>query len=411
MIKETDKRILEALSHAVRGSLVRWEQPPEEALFAAAAKHNVLPLVADALGGLEALPEQYVRRTQQAIVRQAARTAELCLLLSYLRDENLHPLVIKGLVCRTLYPEPEHRPSTDEDLLVDPAEFPQIHQALLAYGFRLVQPDKDLRASFEVSYEDPERGLCVEVHKALFSQNMPYLNRMNGCFRGMFDRAVTERVCGVPIRTLGENDHLLFLILHALKHFLYSGVGIRQVCDVILYSERHREAINWAKLKRNLTELHAIDFARALYRIAGDYLLPENHMSEYLTEWDAAGIDAEPLLEDIMEGGVYGTSTRTRAHSATMTLNAAATQRSDGTKALLHSVFQPRKNLQSRYRYLKKAPYLLPLAWVQRLLGYCVELLRGDRRTNSALDSIRLGSERIRLLEQYHIICSNNREN
>ena len=406
MIKETDKRILEALSHAIRGTSVSWGEMLDaeqwQELLHVATVHNILPLFADALP--RALPERYDRKMRQEILLQAERTAELCLLLEYLRGRGLHPLVIKGLVCRTLYPEPEHRPSTDEDLLVDSAEFPQIHHALLEYGLRLVHPEEDLRASFEVSYEDPERKLYVEVHKALFTQDMPYLNRMNGCFRGMHNRTVTEQICGVPVRTLGENDHLLFLILHALKHFLYSGVGIRQICDVALYSERHREAIHWSRLKRNLTEVHALDFARAVYRIAGDYLLPENHMADDLSDWDLAGIDAEPLLEDIMAGGLYGTSTRTRAHSATMTLNAAATQRNDGAKALLHSVFQPRKNLQSRYRYLKKAPYLLPVAWMQRLLRYGVELLRGDSRTNSALDSIRLGSERIRLLEQYHII-------
>ena len=406
MIKETDKRILDALCCAINGRTVAWgEELTEEEwreLLSTAANHNILPLVADALPC--ALPEAYEKRAREEILAQARRTAELCSVMDHLRVCGLHPLIVKGAVCRALYPEPEHRPSTDEDLLVDPADFPQVHRALLDYGLQQVKPDEDLRTSFEVSYRDRERYLFVEVHKALFTQEMPYLNRMNACFRGLQDRTVTQRLYGVSIRTLGENDHLLYLLLHALKHFLLSGVGIRQICDIALYSERYRDRINWDRVKRQLTELHALDFARAIYAIAGKYLLPENHMGEYLAGWELADVDAEPMLADIMEGGLYGMSTMTRAHSAPMTLNAAEKQNSGKAHALFRTVFQSRKSLQQRYKYLKKAPYLLPLAWSQRVMRYFLELLRGDRRTNSVLESIRVGSERIRLLKQYHII-------
>ena len=406
MIHDTDKRILDALRCAINGTTVSWGEALNEAewqaLYQAANKHNILPLVADALPC--PLPAQYDRRMRWEILHQAEQTGELCLLLDDLYSRGLHPLVIKGPICRALYPQPEHRPSKDEDLLVDPTEFPQVHSALLAYGLEQVKPEADLRERFEVSYRSPDRKLYVEVHKALFTREMPYLNRMNSCFRSAHARAETQSVGGVPVRTLGANDHLLYLILHALKHFLHSGVGIRQVCDIALYSVKNRDTISWGGLRRELNELGALDFARSLYGIAEAYLLPERQLKAYLAGWELASVDFEPMLEDIMEGGLYGMSTRSRVHSATMTLTAATKQKNVGAKALLHTVFQPRRNLQAKYRYLKKAPFLLPVAWGQRLLGYGAELLRGDRRTNSPLDSIRVGSERIRLLEQYHII-------
>ena len=406
MIHETDKRILDALRCAIRGKTVTWgealSEADREALYRAAAKHNVLPLVADALP--YTLAEPYAERMQQEILAQAERTAELCVLMPYLYSFGLRPLVIKGFVCRTLYPEPEHRPSTDEDLLVDPSEFLQMHNALMAYGLELVKPDENPQESYEVSYRDPEHRLYVEVHKTLFTRELPYLNRMNDCFRTAHARAETQTICGVEIHTMEANDHLLYLLLHALKHFLLSGVGIRQVCDIALFSERYRDSINWGKLRRQLAELGVLDYARSVFKIADSYLLPDGFPREYLAGWELETVDETAMLEDIMEGGLYGASTMSRAHSASMTMNAAANQHSGKAKALLHAAFKPRKSLQAKYRYLKKAPYLLPVAWAQRLLGYGAELLRGDRRTNSALDSIRVGSERIRLLEQYRII-------
>lgn len=406
MIQETDKRILDALRCAISGTTVTWGEDlgeaEWEALYRAAAKHNILPLVADALPC--ELPEHYAKRIKQEILGQAERTAELCVMLEDLYSRGLRPLVIKGAICRSLYPQPEHRPSTDEDLMVEPAAFLQLHSALLDYGLELVKPGADLRASFEVSYRDPERRLYVEVHKALFTRDLPYLNRMNASFRTAYARTETQIVGGIPVQTLGVNDHLLYLILHALKHFLLSGVGIRQVCDIALYSVQNRGRISWGGLRRELSELGALDFARALFGIADRYLVPDEHLAEDLAGWEIAAIDWEPMLEDIMEGGLYGTSTKSRAHSASMTLNATTKQHSDGKKALMHAVFQPLSSMQARYRYLEKAPFLLPVAWMQRLLRYGRELRRGDRRTNSPLDSIRVGSERIRLLKQYRII-------
>lgn len=406
MIQETDKRILDALCCAINGRTVNWGEDLSEAewqaLYSAAAKHNILPLVADALPC--ALPEPYAKRMRQEIVSQAERTAEMCLLLEHLQGKGLHPLVIKGMVCRSLYPVPEHRPSTDEDLLINPAEFMQMHAALLEYGLEPVKPEADLRENYEVTYQLPDRRLFVEVHKSLFIQEIPYLNRLNNCFREVYAKAVTQRICGVSVRTPEPNDHLLYLLLHALKHFLLSGVGIRQVCDIAVYSDRNRDSISWGGLRRKLSELGVLDYARAVYRIADKFLLPGHGLPSYLAGWDIESVDFEPMLEDIMEGGLYGMSTMSRAHSATMTMNAAAEQHGDRVKALLHAVFQPRKDMKEKYRYLEKAPYLLPVAWAQRLARYWRELLRGDRRTNSALDSIRVGSERIRLLQKYRII-------
>ena len=61
MIKETDKRILNALSCAINGRTVTWGEElvkdEWEKLYRAADSHNILPLVADALRS--DLPEPY----------------------------------------------------------------------------------------------------------------------------------------------------------------------------------------------------------------------------------------------------------------------------------------------------------------------------------------------------------------
>ena len=88
---------------------------------------------------------------------------ELC---RALRDASLQALVVKGILCRSLYPKPDLRPSADEDLYVRAKEFVPLRDLLLSLGF---QPLGDTaRDTEETAYRDPGSGLYVEVHRHLF---------------------------------------------------------------------------------------------------------------------------------------------------------------------------------------------------------------------------------------------------
>ena len=70
--------------------------------------------------------------------------------------------------------------------------------------------------------------------------------------------------------------------------------------------------------------------------------------------------------------------------------------------SILSSIFPKKEYLERRYPYLKKHPYLLPVAWVQRIAHYA-----GEKQTsadNSAAGSIKLAKERIELMKMYDII-------
>lgn len=110
----------------------------------------------------------------------------------------------------------------------------------------------------------------------------------------------------------------------------------------------------------------------------------------------------EPLLHDSLCGGVYGSNDLTRLHSSTVTLNAVKASRTGEKSSVLSTVFPNREYLERRYPYLKKRPYLLPVAWVQRIAHYASE--KQSNPDNSASGSIKLGKERIELMKRYGIM-------
>ena len=105
---------------------------------------------------------------------------------------------------------------------------------------------------------------------------------------------------------------------------------------------------------------------------------------------------------DLCCGGVYGSNDLTRLHSSTVTLNAVKASRTGEKSSVLRTVFPKREYLERRYPYLKKHPYLLPVAWVQRIAHYASEKQYGA--DNSASGSIKLAKERIELMKRYDIM-------
>lgn len=365
-------------------------------LFRLANQHHILPLILEA-AWQSAVPEEQLAPVQLAVLQlvtaQTRRTAAFLALYRGLAAEGLNPLVLKGLVCRSLYPEPDKRPSSDEDLLIEPADFPAMHEALLRYGLRCecAEPSAELH---EITYTGPE--LRIELHLSPFPADSAAYGDLNALFEGVPARAVTMKIDGTGIRTLAPSDHLLYLLCHACKHFLHSGVGIRQVCDIALFAERHGPEIDWERVRTGCGQVRIARFAAAVFAIASRRLgfsVP--------AAFADLETDERPMLRDMFSGGVYGATDENRAHSAAITLDAVAKQKRGRKSAgLLASVFLPLGSMARKYRYLKKYPWLLPAAWVQRVGRY---LLRSGKSVDPA-GSVRIGGERVALLREYGIL-------
>ena len=400
-MKASERLFLAALRVSIRGEV--YTLPADTKAWSRAVRlaqgHSVLPLLVEAVW---TSPEgekrcrvwrEYAKRLTCA---QAQRTADFLLLYAFLAACGLHPAVMKGITLRSLYPQPEQRASTDEDLLIHPEEFPAYRKAMLAYGLSPVDPELDEVKVHEVSYEDKTRGLYVEIHKQPFPPDSDAYGDLNALFDSALEHCETVQIYGQELKMLAPTDHLLYLLCHAYKHFLHAGFGIRQVCDVGMLAERYAERIDWAWIRESCESIHIERFAAAVFRIT------ERHLGFIMPEAFAdLDVDESDLLEDILTGGLYGVNDINRAHSATITLDAVAKQR-QGRKSTgpLASVFLPLKSMAGKYPYLKKYPWLLPAAWVQRVGGY---LLRGGARVDPAA-SVRIGGERVELLREYGII-------
>ncbi len=409
------KRLLEALKCFLEGEKVQWESgiSGEEwgELFDLAIQHQILPMVYEAVyacpvfGSMPDNQKDYIKhRMIQQVMVQGRKTAEFLALYSRLLEKSLTPIVVKGIICREMYREPDYRASGDEDVLIPPEQFTLCDQVFRENAMDYLEPEKDPEKEGEVPYYKKGGLLHIELHKELFPAQSEAYGELNEMFRDVFQRKIQTEIQGIPVYTMGHTDHLLYLILHAFKHFLHSGFGIRQVCDIVIYANTYGSEIDWEYLYQACQKIRGENFTAALFHIGEKYLNFDKEQAHYPAVWQEEEADGEALLDDLLQGGVFGDSSLSRKHSSNMTL-AAVTDEKKGKKAkasLASSLFPDKEYMAGKYTYLEKYPFLLPAAWGSRILNYMKET-KGTKN-NDAKESIAIGNQRVELLKKYKII-------
>lgn len=406
-----NEKFLYVLKTGIRGGRPGSEPVLDAAevrkLFSLSQAHGLFPLVFDTLcrhpsvTRLDAAELSSLKKlaVSQAAV-QALAEAEFRQLTAALGAEGLRPIVVKGIVCRSLYPKGDLRRSCDEDMLVPAEEIPHIAEIFKREGLKCAEDET--KEAEELAFASERTPLRVELHGKPFPSASDAYGHFNEYFTDVYSRAVTDVNSGV--RTMCPTDHLFYLICHALKHFMHSGFGIRQICDIVLFAEKFGGEIDWQLIYKHCSELRAEKFAAAVLCIGRDKLGFDLSRACIGGEWteliDAS--DPEAMLDDVFDAGSYGGSTDERLRSSNITLEAASSANSGKRRrtSVAASLFPSAKKLSGRYPYLKKAPFLLPVAWISRTVSYAFEP-HSVRRGTRSLD---IGSRRLCLLEKYGII-------
>lgn len=409
------EKMLEALRCFLNGDKVTWEDGLSAEdwaeLFRLCQHHQILPMIYDtvyACPAFAACPPDLVQMIKGQVIRQvmtqSRKTEEFLQLYRKLTEQELTPVVVKGIICRSLYREPDYRCSGDEDVLIPAEQFHDCADVFAQNQMEMLEPDMNPDEEGEVPYYHAGGMLHIELHKELFSSGSEAYGGLNRLFDHVFDRKIQAEVNGVKVYTMCHTDHLLYLILHAFKHFLHSGFGIRQVCDIMIYAEAYGSEINWDYLLEKCSGIHADVFAASLFDIGKKELNFNPEKACYPKSWTQIEADGGDMLEDLIDGGVFGDSSMSRKHSSNITLQAVSEDKK-GKKAeasLIRSLFPDRAYMERTYTYLKKYSFLLPVAWASRIVKYLKE--SKNMRENDAMASIEIGNHRVDLMKKYKII-------
>lgn len=394
-------QFLTLLSSSLHGTApLISEEVDWEKLYHLACEHMIAPVIYESSCRCEQFKsaDELLRQSwrKQAIAMnmlQLQKDNELSAIYKLFEKNNVHPLIVKGLVCRSLYLNPSARLSGDEDLLVNPDEWEKCEKILSEYG--LVSDESD---GAVVTWSG-RNGIHLEVHRTLFPEDSTAYGHLNEAFTDVFESAVHDTFCGIYVYTLSPTRHFLYLLCHSIKHFLSSGFGVRQLCDISLFAEKYSDEIDWNDVWAWLEKWGYDVLTLNLLDIGIKYLcLPKECVKH--PNYDESLIDCEPLLMDLFDSGVYGKSSGSRVHSSRITLNAVEGKTSG--KSVLKTVFPPKEALLREYPELEKSAAYLPIAWTKRITKYIAESMRSEN--NSPAQSVQIGNRRVELMKKYRII-------
>lgn len=345
----------------------------------------------------------YKWKTVQLTSLQALKTESFLCLMESLNRQGVYPVTVKGIICRNLYPKPDCRISGDEDILIPKEQFHKCHQVLTESGLKVADENQDTEKEYEVSYTARKGTLYIELHKSLFPPESNAYGDFNRFFEQADEHCVKIETEGRKVRTLGHTDHFFYLICHAFKHFLHSGFGIRQVCDIILYASRYGSEIDWNRVLKQCREIHGEYFTAALFQIGEKYLDFHADSAGIPKKWQAMKVDETMMLEDLLSAGIYGYGSKSRMHSSNITLNTAADQwHGRHSSNILKALFPSAGEMEKKYSYLRKHKWLLPVAWITRICRYCRETI--TRSDQTATEALQIGKHRVKLMKTYRII-------
>lgn len=275
-------------------------------------------------------------------------------------------------------------------------------EVLIANGYVAeleIETEEQLKQVQEISFIHPKDKLHIELHLNPMGRENDVRSKMTDCFLEVFDNYRDVEINGIMVRTMNHHDHLLFLILHAFKHFIGGGVGIRQMLDILLYQEHFGTEIDLQFVYEKLKTFRAESFWNDMIHIGNSYL---GFQLQVMQESNFP----DELLEDMIQCGTFGNKTPAdRAAERTVKFTTGNHLKKKNRNSLImlwKTIFPQRVFLLENSPYLQSKPWLLPVAWVQRWGRF----LKRNHSSGGKLtaESLKISRRRIKLLKKYDLV-------
>lgn len=350
-------------------------------------------------------PEQYADCSEEFFRYAIAGTQ------NYAEHGELHELMtvneipyvaMKGLASAMYYPEPNLRSMGDVDFLVAKENVSKAGRLLESIGFAVDHGEED--DGIHIAYTRHPMSIW-ELHRSV--NGIPN-NEIGELIRAEMDKAIptaeVAEVDGSTCRLPDNLHHGLIMLLHTASHLTSEGVGLRHLCDWVVFASTLSDAEFREIFEKKLKRFGLWRFAQALTLLGIRYLGAPKRV------WALEAIESrklddetlEGLMNDILSGGNFGTKDMNRYREIKY-----ISDRSEGTvgkNGILHQGFKTMNDKVRRdYKTLGKHKALLPVGYLAEGGKYLGLLLTGKRKSSDTKKMLKEAAERKRLYSSLNL--------
>lgn len=354
LISKTEKSqyeyLIRALSAAVNkrvpplpGDNLNWDR-----LISIAKSCSVEAAFANAVlsvGNLSFLSENVIKELNtiksKGIFIDSVREFEIKKILQKFDDNRIKNVPLKGYFLKGEYPRTDFRSICDYDILFDEKDLPKVRAIFEELGYKYIKKD-DTQHHFV-----KQPNMYVEMHSSLVhldNRYYPFLkDKLNQSFKtGEYSHSYN----------MSLEDFYIFMLVHSSNHFISGGMGIRMVLDIYVFYQNHREEFDYEYLSKTLSKMKLDKFEDKVRKIAFKWFSVEPDLSEF------SDTEVYILLSNTL--GRLSVSVMSESEK----IGSEERSKRNRLAYLLSSIFKPLNSLKYTYTYLKKYPFLLPIAWL-----------------------------------------------
>lgn len=344
--------LLKIIKAVLNGSSYKPENISDidwDLLYEFAAFHSVTEMTAYKIAELEGVPQEIKSRFADSLNISIARDTNqeymVSLMLDAFEKNGIECMPLKGYILKHMYPAPEIRSMCDVDVLIHSSEIDKIKEIMKTIGFVF---DKESPHEF-IFFAKPY--VSVELHKSL----VPNYNHDLYSYYGD-GWCVAKRKQGFNnIYEMSFEDFYIYSIVHAAKHYLNGGTGIRQVSDiyVLLNSDKY-DKMDKDYVASELKKLGLDIFNKIICDLSNVWFGEREHDKKTVQ-----------MAEYILMSGVYGTHERAKS-SRVYRKSENSSYKISRLKLYIRMIFPPRIGLINRYPIIKEKKWLYPFVIVYR---------------------------------------------
>ena len=350
MLSSFKKGIIALINGALKGEKA---SPSEDfdysRLYEFAIRQQIIPLLYyGARSDVRFLSSTDADKVKHAALYSAAVSDHQMQEVEKLCDEfdkkGVDYMKLKGTVLKKLYPCSEMRVMGDADILIREEQRELIEGIMLSFGYTF-------KVDGEYEWVWTKGVVKIELHKKVISSN-------SRDFFAYFDTGwkLANKKNGRSCEyVMSSEDEFVYLVTHFARHYRYSGIGIRHAVDIYIYMESHYDLdmdyVNRALKKLGIDRFFA-NICKMLDVWFGDAECDE--VSEFLTN-------------KIFGNGAFGTK-KTSQKSQALVLSKGTDVKGAKRKKMIVLIFPPYKNMCPAYPWIKGRAWLLPVAWVYRII-------------------------------------------
>lgn len=368
-MKNTLDFLIYLLKCALRGEQVRdfvkWSEKVDwERLYQTAKYHSIESMVYIALEpNVVALPDadrklldtwrqEKEHNTYRALLMDIEREN----IFAFMEEKGIWYMPLKGVLLKEMYPLPEMRQMTDNDILFDKNYRQDIYDFMVQNGYEVLEYDE---SNHDEYIKSPVYNF--ELHTDLFSEEHELV------WQDYYGN-IKEQLCKDTGNNYGyhfnDEDFYVYMTVHAYNHYRRKGTGLRTVLDYYVYVKSKWGTLNQEYLRQQLEELGVAEFEEDIRHLS--FRLFDSAEDFSNVSWS---FEEREMLEYILDAGTFGTSENDVRYKM-RNIQGDDREPTAGVrmKYLLGRLFPDMEYFKEYYPLVYRHKWLVPFACIYRFL-------------------------------------------